>query len=143
MTTPLQLDAYCIDRFEFAVIEKYRSTKGAIEVDVDVQPQALVKDDDPTRHQVMLDVRFKPAKPGSAPYRGRIVGRGFFQITEDTDEQTIARYVLNNGASILLGLLRAHVAQSTALSRWGAFLIPPINLLEAFQKAAADTSEGE
>ncbi|MDI6712185.1 MAG: hypothetical protein QMD96_02990 [Anaerosomatales bacterium] len=143
MTTPLQLDAYCIDRFEFAVVEKYRPQGRVIEVDVDVQPQAMVKEGDPARHQIVLDIRFKPAKPGSAPYRGRIVGRGFFRVAEDLDEQATARYVLNNGASILLGLLRAHVAQSTSLSRWGAFLIPPINLLEAFKKAAADTPEGE
>jgi len=96
----------------------------------------MTKVDDPDSHQIVLDVKFKPAATGAAPYKGRIVGRGFFRITEELDEAAIARYVLLNGSAILLGLLRAHVAQTTALGRWGQFLIPPVNLVEAFQNAA-------
>lgn len=143
MTTPLQLDAYCIDRFEVTALSGFKAGRGAVEVEVDVDPQHLTKVDDPYSHQVVLDVRFKPATSGSAPYKGRIIGRGFFRITEELDEDAVARYVLVNGSAILLGLLRAHVAQTTALARWGQFLIPPVNLIEAFKNKAAPSGEDE
>lgn len=136
MTTPLQLDDYCIDRFEVTALAGFKAKRDAIKVEVDVTPQHMTKIDDPHSHQIVLDVKFKPSGSGLAPYKGRIIGRGFFRITEELDEDAVARYVLLNGSAILLGLLRAHVAQSTALGRWGQFLIPPVNLVEAFENAA-------
>lgn len=135
-TPPLQLDGYCIDRFEFTALTSFKEARGTIEVEVSVEPQHMTRVDDPHSHQIVLDVRFKPVSSGSAPYKGRIIGRGFFRITEELDEAATARYVLLNGSAILLGLLRGHVAQSTALGRWGQFLIPPVNLVEAFENTA-------
>jgi preprotein translocase subunit SecB len=46
-----------------------------------------------------------------------------------------ANLVAFNGASILFGLLRGQLAQVTAFARWSTFLMPPVNLVEAFAKA--------
>jgi preprotein translocase subunit SecB len=140
-TAPLRLDVFLIDRLEVVAIAGFRRKRGDIDVEIDVQPQYLRKIDDDRHHQIVLDVRFKPAKANSAPYKGRIVGRGLFTITERLDEADVARYVLHNGSAILLGLLRAQVAQTTALARWGQFLIPPINLVDTFAKAAASSED--
>ncbi|MDD5706586.1 MAG: hypothetical protein PHR35_11720, partial [Kiritimatiellae bacterium] len=42
-----------------------------------------------------------------------------------------------NGAAILYGLLRGHVAQITAQGPHGQFLLPTLNFLELQKQAAA------
>ncbi len=136
MTTPLQLDAYCVDRFEVIALDGFKQARGSVELAIDVEPKHLTKSDDSLAHQLALDVRFAPKGRGSAPYRGRIAGRAFFHVADDLDEEATARFVLVNGSAILLGLLRAHIAQATALGRWGPLLLPPVNLIEAFATSA-------
>ena len=82
-----------------------------------------------------LSVRFGPAEGSCAPYRGEIAGRAFFRVTDEDDLDKAANLVAFNGASILFGLLRGQVAQVTAFARWSTFLMPPVNLVEAFAKA--------
>jgi preprotein translocase subunit SecB len=140
-TAPLRLDFFLIDRLEVAAVAGFKPERGDVDVDIDVQPQHLRSADDDHKHQIVLDVRFKPAKTNSAPYRGRVVGRGFFSVADELDEADVARYVVYNGSAILLGLLRAQVAQVTALGRWGQYLIPPINLVATFASEAASSDD--
>jgi preprotein translocase subunit SecB len=49
--------------------------------------------------------------------------------------------VIVNGAAILFGLLRGQVAQVTAMSHYGTFLLPPVNLVEAFNDKAKANME--
>ncbi|MDI6843858.1 MAG: protein-export chaperone SecB [Anaerosomatales bacterium] len=143
MTTPLQLDGYYIDRFDVAALAGFKPKRGDIDVEINVSPGHYTSIEDPRLHQIVLDVAFKPRRPGSAPYKGRIVGRAFFKVAEELDESAAARYLLLNGSAILFGLLRAHVAQTTALGRWGAFLLPTVNLVEAFQRNSGPEQEEE
>lgn len=131
-TTPLQLDAYVVDVLEIETLQEFDQTRGVIGLNIDVKPEHLVCDTDPLSHQLVLSVPFEPSEDGSAPYRGRIVGRGFFSVSTELDLEQTAQYVIGNGSAILLGLLRAQVAQVTALGRWGTFLLPPVNLQAAF-----------
>lgn len=131
-TTPLQLDAYIIDALEVEALPDFDQTREFIGVNVDVKHEHLTCDTDSLAHQLVLAVPFEPVEGGSAPYRGRIVGRGFFRVAEDLDAEQTAQYIIVNGSAILLGLLRAQVAQVTALGRWGTFLLPPVNLHAAF-----------
>lgn len=138
VTTPLQLNAYIIDILEVEALLDFDQTREAIGLDMDVRPQHLLCDADPSAHQLLLEIPFEPIEPGSAPYRGRVVGRGFFSITEELDAEQTAQYVIGNGSAILLGLLRAQIAQVTGLGRWGTFLLPPINLHAAFSASVKD-----
>ncbi|MGI5939305.1 MAG: hypothetical protein ACOX8V_01195 [Thermoleophilia bacterium] len=137
-TTPLQLDAYIIDTLEVEALPDFDQTRQGIGLNMDVKHEHLTCDADPLAHQLILTVPFEPAEGGSAPYRGRIVGRGFFRVTEDLGAEQTAQYVIVNASAILFGLLRAQVAQVTALGRWGTFLLPPVNLHVALSKAAED-----
>jgi len=137
-TTPLQLDAYLIDALEVEALSDFEEGRELIGIDVDVQPQHLVCETDPLAHQLVLTVPFEPSEHGSAPYRGRIVGRAFFRVSEDLDLEQTAQFVIGNGSAILLGLLRAQISQVTALGRWGTFLLPPVNLNEAFAGLTGD-----
>ncbi len=140
MTTPLQLDAYVIDRLQVDTLENFDDGATTMSVHTDVDPTHLLCNEDPAAHQLRLKVVFGPSQPGSAPYSGEIVGRAFFHVSDDLNAEDTARYILLNGSAILFGLLRAQVAQVCALGRWGAFLLPPVNFVEALeQKAEAGT----
>lgn len=143
MTTPLQLDLYLIDALEIEVLEDFDQSSGVIGLNMDVTPEYLTCETDPLAHQLVLAVPFEPIDPGSAPYRGRIVGRAFFHVDQDLSEEDTAQYVLGNGSAILLGLLRAQVAQVTALGRWGTLLLPPVNLNEALAPQTQDEAVTE
>jgi preprotein translocase subunit SecB len=133
--SPLQLESYQIDRLSVEAVEEHDgSQSGVLEIAVD--PTTLHRKDDPCAHQIVLDVKFRPAEIGSAPYAGRIVGRAFFHVSEELDEQAAQNYVLFNGSAILFGLLRAQVAQVTALGPWGTLLLPSVNLVEMFSAKA-------
>ena len=132
---PLQLDAYYVDRLTFEVVDDWDDSLTESSWDIEVDPKHLRNDENPFVQQVALWVRFGPAEGGSAPYRGEIAGRAFFRVTDEDDLDKAANLVAFNGASILFGLLRGQVAQVTAFARWSTFLMPPVNLVEAFAKA--------
>ena len=131
---PLQLDAYYVDRLTFEVVDGWDDEPES-SWDIEVDPTHLRNEEDPFEQQVALSVRFGPAEGSSAPYRGEIAGRAFFRVTDEDDLDKAASLVAFNGASILFGLLRGQVAQVTAFARWSTFLMPPVNLVEAFAKA--------
>jgi preprotein translocase subunit SecB len=132
---PLQLDAYYVDRLTFEVVDDWDEDEPESSWDIEVDPTHLRNDENPFEQQVALWVRFGPAEGASAPYRGEIAGRAFFHVTDEDDLERAANLVAFNGASILFGLLRGQLAQVTAFARWSTFLMPPVNLVEAFAKA--------
>jgi preprotein translocase subunit SecB len=132
---PLQLDAYYVDRLTIEVVDDWDDDEPESGWDIEVDPQHLRNEQDPFTQQVALSVRFGPAEGSRAPYRGEIAGRAFFRVTDEEDLDKAANLVAFNGASILFGLLRGQVAQVTAFARWSTFLMPPVNLVEAFAKA--------
>lgn len=142
-TTPLQLDAYLIDALQVEALANFDEARSAIALEMDVGPQYLMRKDDPHAHQIALSVTFGPKDEGSAPYRGRVEGRAFFHVDNTLSEEDTASYILLNGAAILFGLLRAQVAQITALGPWGTLLLPPLNLVEAFAKKAEQAGKAE
>lgn len=138
---PLQLDAYYVDRLVLDVLEDFDEEAQESHWEIDVDPLHLLNSDDPLTQQVVLSVKFGPAEDGSAPYRGEIAGRAFFHVSGEEDQESAASLVRFNGSSILFGLLRSQVAQVTALARWSTFLMPPVNLVEAFDEAAKRAEE--
>jgi len=139
VSTPLQLSGYCVDLLKVEANARFDKRR-EITVSVGVDPQALHHAKDPALHQIVLTVSFERAKgdPKGTPYTGKIVGRGFFRLEpSDLSDADKANLVLLNGSSILLGLLRAQVAQVTALGSNGVFLLPPVNLVEVFAAKAA------
>lgn len=137
---PLQLDAYYVDRLVLEVIENYDDEVGEQQWRIDVEPQHLVNGEDSMTQQVILSVKFQPTEERSAPYRGEIAGRAFFHVC-DEEQDSADSLVRFNGSSILFGLLRGQVAQVTAFARWSTFLMPPVDLVEAFDEAAKRAEE--
>lgn len=137
MQSPLQLDTYLIDELSVAVNLEYRSGDEMV-ADISLFPKHLVNSEESRLHQLVLTVTFgaPDTSPDSYPYTGKIVGRGVFSIDDEKlpeDERT--HLVLINGTAILLGLLRGHVAQTTALGLHGPLVLPALNIVQAWQDA--------
>jgi preprotein translocase subunit SecB len=143
MISPLRLDGYRIDRLTVqanADFDRRDESTGTI----DVTPQHFRHKEEENVHQLELTVVFGAldGDAAGAPYLGEIVGRAFFHLQgESQDEEANARLVLLNGSAILYGLLRGQIAQVTALSHHGAFLLPPVNLVETFRAKFESESE--
>lgn len=139
MQSPLQLDAYLIDELNVAVNVEFDADSD-MEADVQLIPKHLVSSEHPGLHQLVLDVRFAgpDGNANAYPYRGRIVGRGMFHIDdEQMPEDEASKLILVNGSAILLGLLRGHVSQVTALGLHGPLLLPAMNIVQAWEDAAS------
>jgi preprotein translocase subunit SecB len=138
MISPLRLDHYLIDSVEIEANTAY-DRRDELVGTMDVDPQHLLHKERPDVHQLVLTVAFglSDEDPSGAPYTGRIVGRAYFHLEgEDLSEQDKVNLIVVNGAAILYGLLRGQVAQITAMSHFGSFLLPPVNLVEAFNRKA-------
>jgi len=145
MTTPLQLDGYIIDTLLVEPNVRFDPENEGEQAEPTASARHLLKEGDAFSHQLVLRVEIEPGEEDvSTPYRIAVIGRAFFTLGEtDQDEEAQARLVVLNGSAILLGMLRSQVAQVTALGRWGTFLIPAINLVEALKNGheAADETE--
>lgn len=145
MISPLQLDKFFIDRIQVeANIEWDKRDELVLTLHVD--PQHLRHTEEPDVHQLILDVRFGKTEedPAGTPYFGAAVGRAVFHLDgADLSEEEKAQLVLMNGAAILYGLIRGQIAQITAMSHFGMFLLPPTNLVQAFKNklALAESSD--
>jgi len=135
----LQLDAYRIDSLRIEANPDF-DRRDVFTGTIDVDPEHLRHTEKEDVHQLRLTVSFGRAEdePVGTPYTGEIVGRAFFHLADsELDESEKARLIIVNGSAILYGLLRGQVAQVTALSHYGAFLLPPVNLVESFREKAA------
>lgn len=135
MTTPLQLDGYIIDTLLVEPNVRFDPESEDVQAEPSASARHLLKQGDESGHQLVLRVEIEPPEEDvSSPYRIAVIGRAFFTLGEsDLDDEAEARLVVLNGSAILLGMLRSQVAQVTALGRWGTFLIPAINLVEALK----------
>ena len=121
--------------------EKNRTTRMG---DLDVVPRHLRRWGDDDRHQLILSVAFLPREGAETqlPYHVEMKGRAFFHFDDpDLPDVEKSRMIKLNGASILLGLLRAEVAHVTALGRYGPMLLPAVNLMEAFRARSREPAE--
>lgn len=140
MESPLQLDGYLIDELAVAVNLDFDPEVETIG-DVSLEPHHLVNSERPDVHQLVLSVAFAPCDdaPTAYPYSGRIVGRAIFHLEgNSTSDDDVRQLVLVNGTAILLGLLRAHVSQVTALGLHGQLLLPPMNIIAAWEESRSE-----
>lgn len=137
-----QLERYQIESVAVAPNEKFNATSGSFTGDIYAAINIAPHAKDPKRYRLTLDVQVRPTpkkEKSFFPYHVAIRGRAFF-LFRDVCSQAEADHALRlNGASILHGLLRAQIAQITAQSVHGQFLLPTMNFVElAGQQKLAD-----
>lgn len=135
MPSPLKLDRYFID--EISVVTNKAYERDSAEPEPGLRTKAIhrVHKEDPTAHQLEVIIKTVSSKGSehAFPYRLAIKGRAFFRVTDPTMEPVRQRRLaLLNGGAMLVGLMRAHLAQATALGEHGPAILQPLNLFEAF-----------
>jgi preprotein translocase subunit SecB len=71
------------------------------------------------------------------PYYTSLKLTGLFSFFKETEENTIAKMINLNGLSILYGVARGVVAQTTANCIHGKFILPSINFVELLKRKLA------
>ena len=136
MSTPLQLSGYVVTHMLMRVREEFDGRQG-YECSMDIDPTHMVHNEDENVHQLILRVVVGASEndPTGAPYEIEIEGRAVFRIdpSAEIDDAQKKKLVILNGSAILLGLLRGQVSQLTAQAPHRMFLLPPVNLVEAFR----------
>lgn len=134
MSCLFQLENYKIEHVVVVLNEAYDASlpshTGNIASSLNVAPHKQ----DPLRFRLTLDVRIDPTEKREKeffPYRIAIKGRAAFVFKEGCGREEVDKFMRLNGASILYGLLRAQIAQITAQSVHGQFLLPTVNFTEA------------
>lgn len=133
MKCVFQLNSYQIENIAVARNETFDRNldahTGDIATSINISPHAK----DARKYRLTLEVQVKPTATKENeffPYMVAIKGRAFFTFKEACPAEDADHTLRLNGASILYGLLRAQVAQITAQSVNGQFLLPTVNFLE-------------
>jgi len=139
----LDIRRYHVDSFAFVAHDAYdtdRPSAGVFDVDFDVQENA----EDENTYRISMAI--KVAEGGytaeeNAPYSVSMDIVGYFLFALDTAEQTKARMIHLNGASILYVIARGFVGQATGAAKNGQYVLPSVNFLEMLrQRVAAEST---
>ena len=142
--SPLQLSQYFVEELSLQINPDYLPGPEPQFGDVQVAPNGPEHRTDGQK-VLHLVVELRPAEDHwkSFPYMVKIAARGAFLLDGSLEQEEADRLLLFNGSAILLGLMRAQVAQATALCEYGAVWIPTLNLVDLFSSQKDDSTPGE
>lgn len=94
-------------------------------------------------YKVVLDVSIDPAieKPALEPYEVKIKIVGFFTFKGEMPNDQKEKMLSLNGASILYGVARGVVAQTTGGGIFGKYILPAVNFVEMLKQTENQTTE--
>jgi preprotein translocase subunit SecB len=138
------LERYILDAIAVAPNDAYDKKASGQSLHIETSIGSAQHNTDPCRFMLRLEVKVGPDENKRLPppaYTVMIRGRAFFAFKEIPTKDEADRFLQLNGASILYGLLRGHVAQITAQGPHGQFLLPTLNFLELQKQAAVKRAE--
>ncbi len=144
MQAQLNLDDYYIDEFSLVVNRDHVSKEihcGTIDLDFDINRNS----DRPLDFMICLRVDINSSEEDfqKCEYRIHLDLTGFFSFEEGTTEDTIKKMIAPNGLSMLYGVARGLVANATAMSWHGKFVVPSLNLIEIIRRKGEAASKKE
>lgn len=145
MLALLNFDEYFVDNLSIQGNPSYQPVDEQ-EVDFNIDYEiGRANDGSPAFElRLLVDVNQSEEFFRKSAYRIHLELTGYFHFPEGTDEKDINRLVLPNGLSILYGIARSTISQSTGVARFGRFLLPSVNLFEVIKnRAKKEKSEGE
>ncbi len=148
MISPLQPNDYFVEQLTISSNPAFDSaaplsdrTPGKIHCSVEYSRAIEV----PDHFKVAIEVVVEPSTiaPAVDPYSVGLKMQGSFNFLPDSGmtEAQLERMATLNGLSILYGLGRGLVAQSTGVGQFGKYLLPSINFVELLQKKEKVASE--
>lgn len=133
MNCAIQLNRYQIESVSVSPNDQFvpdlKSLTGDIATTISISPHK----DDKRRFRLALHVKIQRSPGKEArffPYEIDIKGRGYFTFEREYSPNDMEHVLRLNGASILYGLMRGQIAQITAQSVHGQFLLPTLNFVE-------------
>lgn len=113
------------------------------ELDVDFFVKDSDEEGDDT-FQVFTKISINHGSISVAGYKIFVEGTGLFRITHTAEMPDVHKYNLKNYSAInlLINRLRTHILQTTGLSVYGAYDLPPLDISDLF-KQKADLSKQE
>lgn len=135
MLAQLNFNEYFIDEFSLAVNRTFESGEartGTIDVDFDIKRSG----DNPLDFMVTLLVYLNKSDEAfhRADYRIFLKLTGYFSFNEGVTEEAINGMIAPNGLSMLYGVARGIVSNTTATSWHGKLMLPAINFVELIQQ---------
>lgn len=88
---------------------------------------------DPVARLVMT-VKHKKKPSSNQPYKMTLLIEGLFSYQPDVEREELEQFLQLNATSILYGLARGTVSQTTAIMTNGKVLLPTVNFYNARQK---------
>lgn len=144
MNGVFQLDAYQIESVTVVQNAKFNAALPAHTGDISSAINIAPHKSDDGKFRLTLELQVKPTARKEAEffaYQVAIRGRAFFTFETPCSHEEAGKTLRLNGAAILFGLLRAQVAQITAQSVHGQFLLPIMNFVELERNRGASQVE--
>ena len=134
MRSPLELQRSVLEILDIRANPLY--TKDCAEESYNIKVATEVsKKPDSYDYRIKLGVRMSPPKDTICRFqRIEVEIIGYFNMPQDSDPNFVYQLVPLNCLAILYGIARGVVAQSTGLTRNGAFMLPAYNFVEHINK---------
>jgi preprotein translocase subunit SecB len=130
--SPLHLTDYFVTDLHFSANSKFDSNQ-EVQINFDdfqVGVEATAKPENKRGWQVILKLQHQPSAEANVPYRFTAEIIGLFIVVENCPEEHIERLVRTNGASMLYGILREVIRDTTARGPYSAILLPSTSFYE-------------
>ena len=142
MQAQLNLNDYYINEISFVVNRDHVPSEtvcGTIDLDFDIKRNS----DNPLNFMIDLRVDINPREEDfdKCDYRIHLTLSGFFSFESGITEEAISNMIAPNGLSMLYGVARGVVANATAMSWHGKFVLPSLNLIEIIKRKSEAESE--
>lgn len=154
MIATLQLNNFFVDSFSFETNPFYdpkvkeNRIPGQIGCSFEVR---ATREEGKIPYSIVFKVTIDPAKekPSLDPYAIKFNIVGLFTLDGSLSDEERHRVLSLNGGTILYGIIRGIVAQTTGSGAFGKYIMPAINLVEiydkrgkqAFQESKADVEK--
>jgi preprotein translocase subunit SecB len=137
----LNLTDYFISDLHFSANSKFDSGQ---EVplnsdDFQVGFEAKVNSENKRKWQVILNLQHHPPADANVPYRFRAEMLGLFAVSDNCPEDLVEKLVRTNGPSMLYGILREVIRDTTARGPYSAILLPSTSFYEPETLAPAES----
>lgn len=148
-SAPLQLELYRLEK----VVAEFDDRWFAVdEAEAEETPEYVVNsdydlyshDEREDAYMVRLVVECKPPEERILRFKQISVAVwGIFTVSEDVEEDVVARLVPCNCLAILHGTARGIVLNATGSCPGGPFLLPTVNYIEIVQQKAEERADSE
>jgi preprotein translocase subunit SecB len=136
----LLLEAYHVESLSYRMREGFDQKQLPLER-VDVKSDSFLRKDAPNRFMVRLEVKVGQKDGSNARCELDLKVVGFFALADGLDQPMQLAMHSQNAPSILYGVARQIVAETTGSGPWGKVFLPTMNFVAASGGRAAAQPE--